>query len=176
MVMSARATTAWKTARFALLAAGLFLARCQPAALSAPATAAIAPEAVANLLAPVSASAVAIDPTGEHLAAVNPDSGTISLVDGLTNDTPSVSREVPVGADPRTLSFTPDGSLLLVAAYGSGSVAFVSAATGQVQAQLAVGSRPYGVVAGTRRAYVSLAGRPQIVVLDLATHSVLSRI
>ena len=89
---------------------------------------------------------------------------------------PAAGREVPVGTDPRTVAFTPNGALLLVAAYGSGTVAFVSVATGQVQAQVAVGSRPYGVVAGTRRAYVSLAGRPEIVVLDTATQAVLSRI
>ena len=77
-----RPTIAWKIAKSALLAAGLLLASCGPVLFGAPAAATVLPQA--NLAAPVSASAVAIDPTGEHLAAVNPDSGTISLIDGLS--------------------------------------------------------------------------------------------
>src|ERR1700694_4151504 len=119
-----RPTIAWKFAKSALLAAGLVLASGEPVLIGAPAAATVPPQA--NLAAPVSASAVAIDPADEHLAAVNPDSGTISLIDGLTQGAPSAGREVPVGADPRTLSFTADGTVLLVAAYGSGTVAFVS--------------------------------------------------
>src|SRR5437899_1461364 len=93
-----------------LLAAGLMLSSCQAVGASGPATEIIPLEAVPIPPAPVSASAVAIDPSGQHLAAVNPDSGSISLVDGLGQGTPSASREVRVGADPRTLSFTPDGA------------------------------------------------------------------
>jgi YVTN family beta-propeller protein len=162
--------------KFTLLAAGLVLSSCRPVRVSTPATAIIPPEAVATLSAPVSASAIAIDPSGQHLAAVNPDSGSISLVDGLGQGTPSVSREVRVGADPRTLSFTPDGVQVLAADYGSGTLTFVSVATGQVEAQINVGSRPYGIVAGTSRAYVSLAGRPEVVVLDLAARTILARV
>ncbi len=116
------------------------------------ATANIPPEVVTALAAAVSASAIAIDPSGQHLAAINPDSGSISLVDGLGQGIPGASREVRVGADPRTLSFTPDGAQVLVADYGSGTLTFVSVATGQAEAQINVGSRPYGIVAGTTRA------------------------
>ncbi len=166
----------WKSVKSALFAAGLFLAGCRPALVTAPTAGVVTPKAVTNLLAPVSSSAVALDPTGQHLAAVNPDSGTITLIDGLDQGMAGASREVRVGTDPHTLSFTPDGTLVLVANYGSGTVAFVSVSSGQVQTQVAVGSRPYGVVAGTTRAYVSLAGRPEIVVLDLAARTVLSHV
>src|SRR5258708_26824893 len=154
-----RPTIAWKFAKSALLAAGLLRASCRPVLFGAPAAASVPPQV--NIAAPVSASAVAIDPTGEHLAAVNPDSGTISLIDGLSQGAPSAGREVPVGADPRPLSFTADGTVLLVAAYGSGTVAFVAVATGHVPAQGEVGSRPDRVVAGTPHAFVSPAGRPE---------------
>lgn len=166
--------------KFGLLAAGLMLTACRPAQGLAPATALILPEPVAGLAAPASASAVALDPSGQHLAAVNPDSGTITLIEApeqanLSGAAPA-SREVQVGAEPRTLAFTPDGTLVLVAVSGSGTVAFISVATGQVQAQVAVSGRPYGVVAGTSRAYVSLAGRPEIVVLDTTRRAVLARV
>lgn len=118
---------------------------------------------------PVSAGAVALDPAGVRLAAVNPDSGSITLVDLATL---TVLAETPTGADPRTLSFTPDGLRLLVANHGAGTLTVLDAATGRVTAEVAVGARPYGVVAGRSRAYVSLAGVPQVVVVDLETLTV----
>src|SRR5258708_30651314 len=112
-----KTANALKSARSALLLAGWLLAACRSPLISAPASALMPPATVANLVAPVSASAVAVDPTGQHLAAVNPDSGTISLIDGLSRGTPNASREVAVGPGPRTLAFTPDGALVLVAVY-----------------------------------------------------------
>src|SRR5205085_9543835 len=131
------------------------------------------PAAVALLRAPVSAAAVAVEAGGNILAAVNPDSSSVTLVDlpGL-----AVRAEVGVGSDPRTLSFTPDGSRLLVANYGGNSISVISVASGRVEAEVIVGNRPYGVVAGSDRAYVSLMGRPQIVVVDLATLAVGARV
>src|SRR5579859_681211 len=158
----------------ALLAGALLLAGCRPLSAAAPGSGApLTP--LSALAAPVSASAVAVDAAGQHLAAVNPDSGSITLVGGLTQSGLGAAQEVSVGVAPRTLAFTPDGAQVLVADYGSGTVTFVSVATGQVEAQVAVGSRPYGVVAGTSRAYVSLAGRPEVVALDLATRMVSGR-
>jgi DNA-binding beta-propeller fold protein YncE len=83
--------------------------------------------AVTALAASVSAAAVAVDAGGDTLAAVNPDSNSVTLVDlpGL-----AVRAEVRVGADPRTLSFTPDGSRLLVANYGGDSLSVISVASG----------------------------------------------
>ena len=143
-----------------------------PAIAKAPAP----PVGLRALAAPVSASAVAVDASGERLAAVNPDSGSVTLVDGIQPGATTRSREVRVGTDPRTLSFTPDGARVLVADTASDTVAIVLFATGQVLAEVAVGNRPYGVVAGTDRAYVSLAGRPEVAVLDLATQTVFGRV
>src|SRR5690242_8155792 len=96
-----------------LLLAGL--AACQ-AATAPP------PEPLAG---PVSAGAVAIDPAGRRLAAVNPDSGSVTLV---ALDTLTLQAEVATGADPRTLSFTPDGARLLVANHGAGTLSVIDAA------------------------------------------------
>ena len=152
-------------------AASLACLLCLLAGCSSPTPIVRAPAAI--LPAPVSASAVAVDAGGGVLAAVNPDSGSVTLLDlpGL-----SLRAEVPVGADPRTLSFTPDGARLLVANYGAGTISVIDVAAGRVEAEVAVGARPYGVVAGSDRAYISLAGQPQIVVLDLATLTVAARI
>ncbi len=145
-----------------LVALFALLAACQ-AVPPPPATPA------APLPGPVSAGAVAVDPTGRRLAAVNPDSGSITLVDLATL---TVQAEIETGADPRTLSFTPDGAKLLVANHGAASLTVIDTHTGKVMAQIAVGALPYGVVAGRREAYVSLAGVPQVVVVNLATLAV----
>lgn len=122
---------------------------------------------------PVSASAVAVDSAGTRLAAVNPDSDSVTLVDLSTLTS---LAEVPVGDDPRTLSFTPDGAWLLVANLGAGSVTVVDTALAQAVAAVPVGSRPYGVVAGSRSAYLSLAGQPEVVVVDLARRAIAGRV
>ena len=59
----------------------------------------------------VSASAIAISPDGSWLAAVNPDSGSVSLValPGL-----DLKKEIQVGPDPRTLTFSADSKQLYV--------------------------------------------------------------
>src|SRR5262245_9528762 len=114
---------AWKWLRLAGLSIALLAAGCRPVQSTAPATAIIPPEAVVGLTAPVSAGAVAVDPSGEHLAAVNPDSGSVTLIDGPaqagSNGAGPASREVPVGANPRAVAFTPDGTLALATVYSS---------------------------------------------------------
>ena len=67
----------------------------------------------------VSSSALTLSPDGSRLAAVNPDSDSVTLVDALAL---TVLAEVPVGDDPRTVSFTPDGTLALVANRGAGTI------------------------------------------------------
>jgi YVTN family beta-propeller protein len=156
--------------RACLAAAIACLAGCRAPAAGPRAGAAATP---ATLAVSVSATAVAVDAGGATLAAVNPDSASVTLL-----DLPSLGlrAEVRVGADPRTLSFTPDGARLLVANYGGDSVSIISVASGQVLAEVVVGGRPYGVVAGSDQAYVSLMGLPQIVVIDLSRLSVAARV
>jgi YVTN family beta-propeller protein len=156
--------------RASLAAAIACLVSCRAPALGPRPEAAATP---ATLAVSVSAAAVAVDARGATLAAVNPDSASVTLL-----ELPSLGlrAEVPVGADPRTLSFTPDGTRLLVANYGGDNVSIISVASGQVEAEVVVGGRPYGVVAGSVWAYVSLMGLSQIVVIDLADLSVAARV
>lgn len=128
---------------------------------------------VEPLPAPVSASAVAVSPDGARLAAVNPDSDSITLV-ALPDLT--LLAEVPVGDDPRTLAFTPDGARVLVANHGAHSLSVVDTAAATSQPALDLGGRPYGIVAGRAYAYVSVEAPPQVVVVDLATLAVTARL
>ena len=118
---------------------------------------------------PVASSALVLSSDGGRLAAVNPDSDSITLVDAQSLQ---VISEIPVGDDPRTVAFTPDGSFALVANHGSGTVSIIDTASAKVANEIGVGGRPYGIVADASRAYVSLSALAQIAVIDFAARAV----
>jgi YVTN family beta-propeller protein len=114
-----------------------------------------------------SSSSIALAPDGRRLAAANPDSGSITLVDVQAL---VVQAEIPVDPQPRSVAFTPDGALVLVAAR-SGTLSLVEAASARVLDQLVIGGAPYGVVADSRRAYASLSALAQVADIDLASRA-----
>jgi YVTN family beta-propeller protein len=156
--------------RACALASLLALAACAPSAGHVPSTPTPSAHGIdvapAPLAGPVSSSAVALSPGGALVAAVNPDSASVSLVDASTL---AVLAEVSVGADPRTLVFTPDGSHLLVACHGAGAVSVVDVASLREVTRWPVGYLPYGIVATSTLAYVSLLGEGRVVAVDLPT-------
>jgi YVTN family beta-propeller protein len=66
-----------------------------------------------------SSHSLALSPDGATLFVVNPDSGSVSSVDTLTDQK---SAEVTVGDDPRILALSPDGRLHFVTNQRSGDV------------------------------------------------------
>ena len=70
----------------------------------------------------VSASAVAVSLDGRLVAAVNPDSDSVTVVDVATLE---VLAEIPVGDDPRTLAIAPDSQRAVVANNGAATVSLV---------------------------------------------------
>ena len=121
----------------------------------------------------VSSSAVSVSPDGSIVAAVNPDSDSITLVDTVTLD---VLQEVPVGDDPRTLVFTPDSQLVLVANHSSATVSIVEAGGSGEVIHIPVGPMPYGVVTDGVLAYVAEFSLASVGVIDLTTGSLVTRI
>ena len=112
-----------------------------------------------------SASAIAITADGATLVVVNPDSGTVSLVDTGRLE---VSSEIAVGEDPRTVAVATDGREAWVANHGSRTVSLIDL-TGQSEpTEVAVGDRPYGIVSSPdgRRVYVTLNGEGLVAVID----------
>jgi len=89
--------------------------------------AASAPQPATEVLAAgsVSSSAsIVLSPDGTRVYSVNPDSGSVSMVDARTDQ---FIREVSVGRDPRSLAPSPDGSRLFVSNQGSASVTVLDA-------------------------------------------------
>ena len=114
----------------------------------------------------VSASAVAISPDGAWLAAVNPDSGSVSLVSlpGL-----ELKREIQVGRDPRTLTFSADSKWLYVSNFGGNSVSLVDVDGGVKAAEYPVGPMPYAAIAQKGTVYVTEHALGRISAYDANT-------
>lgn len=123
--------------------------------------------------APAASSALALSPNGSRLAAVNPDSDSITLVDANAH---TVIAEVMVGDNPATAAFAPDGALLLVTNRGAGTLSIIDVASARATQTLTVGLQPYGVVADEQRAYISLFAENAIAVLDLETLTIAQRL
>lgn len=125
------------------------------------------------LSGPVSSSAIAISPDGAVVATVNPDSNTVTLVNAHTLE---VIDEVPVGNDPRTLSFTPDSKSLIVANRGSANLTIMVIADPLRSVLIPVGQMPYGVVTDGQRVFVAEFALGNIAVVDLADYSLVKRL
>ena len=122
---------------------------------------------------PVSSSAVVVSPDGALVAAVNPDSDSITLVDALGL---RLIKEIAVGDEPRTLAFTPDSRLVLVANRGSANVSVVAVDDFSRVANIPVGPMPYGVVTDGRRAFVTEFALGNVGIIDLARQTLVGRV
>ncbi len=122
---------------------------------------------------PVSSSAVVVSPDGALVAAVNPDSDSITLVDALGL---RLIKEIAVGDEPQTLAFTPDSRLVLVANRGSANVSVVAVENFSRVANIPVGPMPYGVVTDGQRAFVTEFALGNIGIIDLARQTLVERV
>ncbi len=120
-----------------------------------------------------SASAVSLSPSGDLLIAVNPDSGSVSLVDPAEL---VKLGEVSVGIDPRTVAFSPDGSAAYVSNFGSGTVSKLDPVSMNAEAKWVVGPKPYGVIATAQSVFVTHLLTDTITVLGADTGEVSDRI
>ncbi len=113
--------------------------------------------------------------SGETLVTVNSDSDSITLVD-VSTVVDTISSEIAVGNDPRTVAITPDGERALVTLRGDNALAVVNLAEHRAESLIPVGHMPYGVVTDGRRAYVSCFADDQIAVIDLESGAILHRL
>ncbi|MBE0691143.1 MAG: beta-propeller fold lactonase family protein [Anaerolineae bacterium] len=116
---------------------------------------------------------IALAPDNLTMVAAN------ALSDSITILVPSQSRvidEVSVGRDPRSVAITLDGTRVLVANRGDGTVSIVDIHAASVLATIPVGVWPYGVVTSSDTvAYVSLQGSGEIAEIDLIAGRVTRR-
>jgi len=84
-----------------------------------------------------------VSPDGTRLLAVNPDNGTVTVVDLAGRKT---LHEVAVGHKPECATWIGHGPLAAVTLYKDNTVVFLDAAQGQVVQRLPVSAEPYGIV------------------------------
>ncbi len=121
----------------------------------------------------LSSSAVAVSEDGKLVAAVNPDSDSVTLLSASPLRT---LGELKVGRDPRTLCFSADGRLLAVANRGSGDVSIVDVASRRELRRVSGLGLPHGVLIDGKRLFVAESSRASIAVADLETGSVTARV
>ena len=122
---------------------------------------------------PVAASFVAVSPDGNFVAAINPDSGSVTLVDAANL---TIKAEIFVGEDPRTLCFTPDSKKIVVSNWGSSSISVISLDRDMDVDHHLVGLMPYAVVTDGNDAYVTEFATGNVSVLNLKTGKQVNRI
>ena len=125
------------------------------------------------LLRHYSSSSVVVSPDQAYIAATNPDSDSITIVNAQSL---KVKSEVGVGDDPRTLSFTPDSKNLVVSNHGYNTISIVDIEKGVEIHQYPVGFMPYGVVNNGDYVFVSEFGFGRVSVVDLSAGLVVGNV
>ena len=102
----------------------------------------------------------------------SPESGfPDSFVYRIDTRTLEVDEVIRVGAVPKFVAVSPDGSRLLVSNWCSYDVSVVDTASGEEVGRVPVGRYPRGLVVSpdSRTAYVAVMGSTQLATIDLAT-------
>jgi YVTN family beta-propeller protein len=117
--------------------------------------------------------------TGPHGMGVTPDGGRVfvsgdssSGVSVIDTATDRVIQTIEVGKTPHGIAVTPDGKMVLVGVYGDNRVAFIDTASNTVVATVPV-PNPHTIARPTaRRPCRQQSGKFALVVVDLASRSV----
>jgi len=122
-------------------------------------------------VAPTRSGTIAFDPPRNRVWNVNPDSGSVSVLDAA-----ALTRlhEIPVGAQPSSLAVAPDGTVWVTNRL-SDEVVVLDGDTGDVVARIpmAYASQPHSVAFGPGgMAYVSLYATGKLVEIDPASRIV----
>ena len=130
---------------------------------------------------PTSSQTLALNADGGILAAVNPDSNTISFFDTRPG-TNQRFAEVRVGVEPNSVALSPDGTRAYVANTVSGTVSVVKVDRANqdysILATIQVGTEPYGLALtpSATKLYVANARSNNVSVIDTATLRVIKTI
>ena len=94
----------------------------------------------------------------------------------IDTNTDSVTKSIEVGQTPHGLAITPDGSMVLVAGFGTSQVAAIDTATNQVSWKVGVANpHNFAITPDAKTAYVASQGQnaPALARIDLTTGTLL---
>lgn len=118
---------------------------------------------------------IARDPQRGLIWVVNPDAGSVAAIDP---DQLQLVQTLPVGVEPWSLAFTPDGTSLLVLDRARGELVVLDPVQATVRARLALGPEPAQVVVSPdgERAYVTLQAMHMLIIVDLHSFTFLRHV
>ncbi len=96
-----------------------------------------------------------------------------SFVYRIDTSSYEIDAVIPVGAVPKFLAVSPDGSRLVVSNWCGFDVSIVDTKTNQEVARIDVGRHPRGIAidSASRTAYIAVMGSSKVVTIDLANNS-----
>src|SRR5579884_2701294 len=118
---------------------------------------------------------VAFDSSNGYVYVANPNSGSVSVINGATNN---VIASITVGSVPYGVAFDPSNGYVYVTNSNSGSVSVINGATNNVIASITVGYYPHGVAFDPSNGYVYVANpySDSVSVINGATNNVIASI
>jgi len=118
---------------------------------------------------------IGVDPSTDIAWVANSNSGTVSEINGATDQ---VVATITVGSDPWDAAVDDATDTVYVTNSDSGTVSVIDGTTGTVTATIDVGSGPYGVAVDqkTGTVYVTNGGSDTVSVIDGATGTVTATI
>lgn len=101
-----------------------------------------------------------------------------SFVYRIDTSTFAIDAVIPTGAVPKFMAVTPDGGRLLVSNWCGFDVSVIDVATNTPITRIDVGRHPRGIAIAddSRYAYIAVMGEAKIVVIDLASNSVVGSV
>jgi len=120
----------------------------------------------ATPVSPANASTIFYNPADHHVWSVNPDAGTVTVLDAASLTKLS---EIPVGRHPRTLALSPAGDMWVLSQDDASISVLDAGGTGVLRTiDLPRASRPYGIAFSPdgSAAWVTTEGTGQVLKLD----------
>ncbi|MFM2076736.1 MAG: hypothetical protein RJA49_626 [Actinomycetota bacterium] len=101
-----------------------------------------------------------------------------SYVYKINTTTFTIDKVIPVGAVPKFMAVTPDGSKLLVSNWCGFDVSIIDTATDTPITRINVGRHPRGIAVtkDSRYAYVAIMGEAKILKIDLRSNAVVGQV
>jgi gliding motility-associated-like protein len=133
---------------------------------------------VATLNPPHDPFCVCISPDGSKVyVGCSDGSSTVTVINAITNAIIATITANTSG-ESTGIAVSPDGTMLYVADFVTGTVSVINTATSAVVAIITVGSQPYGIAVSPdgSKVYVSISGSNNVAVINTATNTVAASI
>lgn len=118
---------------------------------------------------------IAVSPNGEAVWVVNPDSGSVTMIDA---ESLKKAVEITIGQEPWSLVISPDGDSVYALDRAAGTIVVIDARGLKVRAIVPIGPEPGHIALdpGGSLAYVTITTAAEVAVVDTGVLRVVARI